>query len=316
MQLRPFGATGIRVSALGFGAWAIGGQAYGAVDRAESLRALARAEELGCNFVDTAAVYGDSEAVLGEFLAGRRARWVVSTKYSGQPEGLARTLESQLRALRTDAVDFYMVHWAPGRGEDALYEALASAKRAGKARAVGVSLKTAADIDRVLAQPVIDGFMLRLSLLDPDPFLQRRERIRKRRAAVVVRSALREGFLGGKYGAEARFDDPADQRHGWSREQVAALARQVERFRFLEAECGALALAAARYPLAFDEVSTVALGTRTPAQAEQNFGAAANATLGDATLARIAQVQHEAGLRMRPPGLLQRARQALRRLLP
>ena len=107
MQLRPFGATGIRVSELGFGAWAIGGQSYGVADRAESLRALARAEALGCNFVDTAAVYGDSEAVLGEFLAGRRGRWVVSTKYSGQPEGLVRTLESQLRALRTDAVDFY-----------------------------------------------------------------------------------------------------------------------------------------------------------------------------------------------------------------
>jgi len=315
MQLRPFGATGIRVSELGFGAWAIGGQSYGVADRAESLRALARAEALGCNFVDTAAVYGDSEAVLGEFLAGRRGRWVVSTKYSGQPEGLVRTLESQLHALRTDAVDFYMVHWAPGRGEEALYEALAQVKRDGKARAVGVSLKTAADIDRVLAQPVVDGFMLKLSLLDPDPFLARRERIAARNAAVVVRSALREGFLSGKYGADSRFADPADQRHAWSPAQVAALAAMVDRFRFLEAEAGSLAVAAARYPLAFREVSTVALGTRTLAQAEQNFGVVPGAALGADSLARIARLQHEAGLRAKAPGLLHRLRQLARRLL-
>ena len=82
MKLRDFGSTGIKVSEVGFGAWAIGGQAYGRVDRSESLSALARAEELGCNFVDTARVYGDSELVLGEFLRGRRSRWVVASKFS------------------------------------------------------------------------------------------------------------------------------------------------------------------------------------------------------------------------------------------
>ena len=74
MPYRRFGATGRSVSEVGFGAWAIGGRAYGAVDRQEALRALARAEELGCNLVDTAMVYGDSEAVLGRFLRGRRDR--------------------------------------------------------------------------------------------------------------------------------------------------------------------------------------------------------------------------------------------------
>src|SRR5687768_16616689 len=68
MRYRDFGATGLKVSDVGFGAWGIGGRAYGAVDTQESLRALARAEELGCNFVDSALVYGESERVLGEFL--------------------------------------------------------------------------------------------------------------------------------------------------------------------------------------------------------------------------------------------------------
>ena len=88
MEFRNFGKTGMQVSAVGFGAWAIGGNSFGMVDRQESLRALARAEELGCNFVDTAEVYGNSEAILGEFLVGRRDRWRVATKYSGQTGGL------------------------------------------------------------------------------------------------------------------------------------------------------------------------------------------------------------------------------------
>lgn len=67
MRFRPFGRTGLSFSEVGFGAWGIGGD-YGRVDRQQALPALARAEELGCNFVDTAGVYGTSEEILGEFL--------------------------------------------------------------------------------------------------------------------------------------------------------------------------------------------------------------------------------------------------------
>ena len=74
MGLREFGSTGMKVSEVGFGSWAIGGVAYGAVERAESLRALARAEELGCNFVDTALVYGESEEPFSDDRANRMYR--------------------------------------------------------------------------------------------------------------------------------------------------------------------------------------------------------------------------------------------------
>jgi aryl-alcohol dehydrogenase-like predicted oxidoreductase len=305
MQRRAFGRTGIEVPALGFGAWAIGGQAFGAVDRAEALRALACADELGATLVDTAAVYGDSEGILGEFLAGRRERWFVSSKYSGQPEGLLATLDAQLRRLRTDRVEFYMVHWMPGRGEDALFDQLAALKAAGKARAVGVSLKTAADIDRAIARG-LDGFMLRVSLLDPDPFLMRRQAIAEAGCGVLVRSALAEGFLSGKFTRDAVFADPADQRREWSRERIARTVGQVEHFRFLEAAAGSLAAAAAAWPLAFPEVSCVALGVRSAAQAQANFGAAAGIRLDPATLARVDAVQRELGLRQSPRPLWRR----------
>ncbi|MCC7258504.1 MAG: aldo/keto reductase [Gammaproteobacteria bacterium] len=291
MRYREFGRSGVRVSEVGFGAWAIGGQAYGAVPRTDALRALARAEELGCNFVDTAMVYGDSELVLGEFLAGRRDRWLVATKYSGQQPGLEGTLEEQLRRMRIEAVDFYQVHWAPGEGEQDLYEALYRVRKAGKARLVGVSLNSIADIHRVLTRTEIDGFQVPFNLLSPDPYLAKLDLIRSRRPGIVIRSTLREGFLTGKYRADSRFPDPADRRHKWSPQQIAALVGDVERFRFLEQEAGSMLLGAARYPLAFAETSTVILGTKSMAQAEVNFGQVSGPPLSAETLQRIETTQ-------------------------
>jgi len=141
MPYRRFGRTGIKVSEVSFGSWGIGGQAYGTVDRAGSLRALARAEELGCNLVDTAMIYGDSELVLGEFLRTRRSRWIVATKYSYQPAGMTATLEQQLGRLGTDVIDFYQLHWQPPQQPyERLYDELYRLKKAGKVRWAGLSL--------------------------------------------------------------------------------------------------------------------------------------------------------------------------------
>ena len=301
MPLRPFGKTGLLVSEVGFGSWGIGGQSYGAVERQQALDALARADALGCNFVDTAAVYGASEDVLGEFLRDRRSRWIVASKYSGQAEGMVATLEQQLRHLRTDVIDFYQLHWMP-RGKDAaLFRQLDDLKRAGKIRFAGVSLYTAQDIDEALANPVVDGFQVALSLLDPDPFVARLDRIRQHGKAVVIRSALKEGFLTGKFRRDATFPDPNDQRHKLTREQIAQLVDQVERFRFLEQESGSMVAAAARYPLSFPEVSTVILGTKSAAQAESNFGPVPGGRLSADALRRVGALQDELGLRDRGP---------------
>jgi len=308
MALRDFGSTGIKVSEVGFGAWAIGGQAYGRIERSESLNALARAEELGCNFVDTARVYGDSELVLGEFLRGRRSRWVIASKFSGQPEGMERTIEDQLRRLGTDVIDFYMIHWAPGKDELGLYDQLYRLKKAGKARAIGVSLKTANDIDYVLDHTELDGFMVKFSLLDPDPFLARVHRLQEKRPAVIVRSALKEGFLTGKYKRDAQFPDPNDQRHTWTREQIEDTVDRVEQFRFLEQDAGSMVVAAARYPLSFPETSTVVLGTKSKSQADSNFGQVPGKVLSPASLERIRELQNELGLRTRRQRILDQIR--------
>lgn len=297
MAYRQLGATGLRVSEIGFGSWGIGGQAYGAVDKSVALNALSVAEELGCNFVDTAMVYGDAEPVIGEFLTGRRSRWIVATKFSGQEEGMTRTVEDQLRRLRTDVIDFYQIHWAPGRDEGYLYEDIYRLKKAGKIRFAGVSLNSGRHIDFIADNTEIDGIQVPCSLLDPFPFLDRLAKIRARRLAVVIRSSLREGFLTGKYTRNSTFTDEADRRRKLSRDEVVSLVDRAERFRFLEAEYGSMAIAAARYPLSFPEASTVILGTKDPDQARVNFGTVPGGRLSAASLARIQEIQVDLGSR-------------------
>jgi aryl-alcohol dehydrogenase-like predicted oxidoreductase len=311
MPYRKFGRTGLNVSEVGFGAWGIGGQVYGKADRNESLAALAKAEELGCNFVDTAAVYGDSETVLGEFLTGRRDRWIVATKYSGQAEGMKATLESQLARLRTDHVDFYMIHWMPGRGEQSLFEELERLKKSGKVRFAGVSLYSREDIASAIGNALLDGFMIAVNLLEPDPFMAMRADIAASGKAVIVRSTLKEGFLAGKFTKDTRFTDPADQRSKWSAEKIAETVDHAERFRFLEHSAGSLARGAIAYPLSFPEVSAVVVGVKKVWEAEEDFGKTAGLRLSSEELDRISRLQSDLGLRKRV-GLIRRLRGLLR----
>jgi aryl-alcohol dehydrogenase-like predicted oxidoreductase len=307
MPYRRFGSTGLQVSEVGFGSWAIGGRAYGAVDARDSLRALARAEELGCNLVDTAMIYGEAELVLGEFLRDRRSRWIVATKYSFQPAGLTATLEAQLQRLGTDVIDFYQLHWLPR--DPRLYEELYQLKKAGKVRFVGASIYSTSDIDHVIDHTHLDGVQLPFSLLDPDPFLLRVGRLRHSGLGVLVRSALKEGFLAGKFRRDAVFPDPQDQRHRWSAAQIAHTVEAVDRFRFLEADAGSMLQAAVAYPLSYPEVSSVLLGTKTAAQADGNFRQLPGARLGSASLRRISALQDatDAGRRRGLRALVRRA---------
>lgn len=293
MNYRSLGKSGLKVSEVAFGAWGIGGAAYGAADRAESLNALARAEELGCNFVDTAMVYGESELVIGEFLKGRRDKWLVSTKFSGQKAGLETTLEEQLRRLGVDGVDLYMIHWVPSAGEQELYEQLYRVKKAGKARLVGFSLYTIEDIRHVLRQTEADALMVAFSLLDPDPYLAKLDAIRKSGIGVIIRSSLKEGFLTGKYKRDATFPDPNDQRHEWSAEKIAATVDAAEQFRFLEQDVGSMLVGAACYPLCFEETSTVIMGTKSVRHADTNFGIVPSKRLSPASLERVQSLQRK-----------------------
>src|SRR5438270_7498609 len=123
MEHRPFGQTGLEVSAVGFGCWEIGG-GYGSVEAEEFPRAVHRALDLGINCFDTAEGYGmgASERALGQALGRRREDAIVVSKfgmgYRDKPnlrdssrERVFATLDKTLQNLGTDCVHGYLVHW-------------------------------------------------------------------------------------------------------------------------------------------------------------------------------------------------------------
>ncbi len=131
---RKLGRSGVEVSAMGLGCWAIGGpfwrgdvpSGWGEVDDNESIAAIHRGLELGINFLDTANVYGagHSEKVLAQALKGRRSEVVIATKFgnlfneetrqvtgsSATPDGIRAQCEDSLRRLNTDYIDLYQLH--------------------------------------------------------------------------------------------------------------------------------------------------------------------------------------------------------------
>jgi myo-inositol catabolism protein IolS len=288
---RLLGRTGLAVSAVGFGGAGIGGTAFGAVSEREALDALVAAEDCGCNFIDTARIYGNSERVLGERLRARRDHWIIATKYSGQKAGLRATLEEQLQRLGVEAVDVYQIHWVP-RGKDAaLYEELEAVRREGKARFIGVSARTADDVDEVLARPALDTLQLPFSLLEPEPMRSVLPRLRAAGKGVIARSVLREGFLTGKFAADAAFDPKTDVRSAYSRVEVARRVAQVRRLDFLGRHAESLTEAAIRYAISFDGIGTAIIGTKNAVQARQNFSVANARALPAEVLERVARIQ-------------------------
>ena len=169
MEHRPFGQTGLDVSAIGFGCWEIGG-GYGSIEAKEFPRAVGRALDLGINCFDTAEGYGmgASERSLGQALGGRRDEAIVVTKfgmnYRDMPnlrdssrERVLASIEKSLKNLGTDWVDVYLVHW-PDRLTpfEETMSALEDVVRDGKARFVGLSNFTRDEIGACMGTRRVD----------------------------------------------------------------------------------------------------------------------------------------------------------------
>ena len=161
MKTRILGGTNIEVSEVGFGAWAIGGNAhgnsYGPTDDTVSVRAIEEALDLGCTFFDTADVYGHghSEHLLGATLGKRRKDVVIATKvgndfYGSRPrldfskDYIRTALENSLARLGTSYVDIYQLHNPPHGAirDGSVFELLNRLKEEGKIRASGISIFT------------------------------------------------------------------------------------------------------------------------------------------------------------------------------
>jgi len=169
MEYRQFGQTGIQISAIGFGCWEIGG-GYGSIEEAEFIKAINRALEVGINSFDTAEAYGfgASEKSLAKALGSRRKEAIITTKFGvGYPKAtnyrdssrqrVMESIEKSLKALNTDYVDVYLIHW-PDRSipfEEPM-RALDDLVQQGKARAVGLSNFKLSEIETCMKARRVD----------------------------------------------------------------------------------------------------------------------------------------------------------------
>lgn len=173
METRQLGNSDLKITPVGFGAWAAGGPgwefAWGAQDDADSIAAIHRALEIGVNWIDTAAVYGmgHSEEVVSRALRdwkGARPyvftkcvlRWDANGKITPNhsAQSIRQECEDSLRRLRVDVIDLYQMHWPPrdnGPQLEEAWQAMADLQKAGKVRWIGVSNFDAAQIRRAEA---------------------------------------------------------------------------------------------------------------------------------------------------------------------
>ncbi|GMU10741.1 aldo/keto reductase [Corallococcus caeni] len=217
MRKRRLGNSDMDLTALGFGAWAIGGGgwafAWGAQDDARSIEAIQRALDSGINWIDTAAVYGlgHSEEVVAKALEGRDKRPYVFTKcgmvWDDQgrvsrgltADSVRRECEASLRRLKVDAIDLYQVHWPVEDGAELEegWTALAELQRQGKVRWLGVSNFNVSQLERVRRIAPVTSLQPPYSLIHRDieddvlPYCQAQG------IGVIVYSPMASGLLTG-----------------------------------------------------------------------------------------------------------------------
>jgi aryl-alcohol dehydrogenase-like predicted oxidoreductase len=319
MEPRRLGGSGISLSAMGLGCWAIGGPlwqggrplGWGAVDDGESIRAIRRAVDLGVTFFDTADLYGagHSEEVLGRALAGHRDEVVIATKWGHvfdpvtrrrggvdtTPDHVRAALQGSLQRLATEYVDLYQLHVAAAPPQDAaaIQEVLEELVAEGRIRAYGWSTHL---VDRARMWTGGRGYAAvqhELSVFRDAPEMlalcQRHD------LASINLSPLAMGLLSGKFDPDSRL--PADDVRGtapaWmryfrdgrpAREWLARLdaIRDV-----LTSDGRSLAQGALAWNWARSAHAIPIPGFRTVAQVEENAAALRLGPLSPAQLAVI-----------------------------
>ncbi|MCI0709584.1 MAG: aldo/keto reductase [Chloroflexi bacterium] len=224
MQKRTLGRSGIEVSAVGVGCWAMGGSGWGGgADDAESIRALHKALEMGVNFFDTADIYGmgRSEKVLGEALSGRRDGAVIATKFTyswddatktetgpnTSPEYIRSACEASLRRLQTDYIDLYQFHWNEygPEGAEEVRDTLEGLVAGGKIRTYGWSTDFS-DRARIFAEgPNCSAIQVEMNVIDDAPDIL--AVCDEFNLAAINRGPLAMGLLTGKYTPDITLSD-------------------------------------------------------------------------------------------------------------
>ena len=292
MQYAALANTGIHLSRIGLGTWAMGGGSdWGPADDAQSVSAVHAALDSGVNWIDTAPIYGlgHSEEVLGQALQGRRHQVFLATKcglvrfakginHWLKPDSIRRELEDSLRRLQTDYIDLYQIHWPDPATplEDALQE-LSRLKTSGKIRFIGVCNFPPDLLRRACSVAEISCVQGAYSLLDTQKARALMPLLREKNLSFLAYGALGGGILSAKYKKEANIRR-ADARSYFYRfykgENFYRSCQFVQRINQLAERDGVPpAHIALGWVLHMPGVTSVLAGARTAQQAAQNAAA-------------------------------------------
>ena len=294
MRYRKLGKSGIEVSVIGMGTWAIGGDAYGKTDDKQSIEAIHAAVDGGVNLIDTAYVYGSghSEQVVGQALKGLdRSKIVVATKCGnwraadgsyyrdGSPAALRRGLENSLTFMGIDYIDLLQFHWPdPNTPIAESFTELNKMVQEGKVRAIGVSNFSCEQMDEAAKVCEICTLQPPYSLLDRafEDVLQ--DYCIDHNMGVLSYGSIGAGVLSGKYTSRPTFPEGDTRNRFYAKfftdEAWPKTAALVDVLREIAAARGVPTVhAAINWVLAQRGVTTALVGAKTAEQAAMNAAA-------------------------------------------
>ena len=315
MEYREFGRTGWKISTIGFGAWGIGGDAWGTTDDEVSRASLHKAIDLGVNFIDTADVYGDghseqliaqvrktrSEQLIIATKAGRRLNPHVASGYNRQ--NLTSFVERSLHNLETEALDLLQLHSAPSEVYDMpeVFGILDDLVQQGKVRFYGVSVERVDEALKAITYANVQSVQIIFNMFRLKPSEQFFAAARERKVGILARVPLASGMLTGKFRPETQFapnDHRNYNRHGEAFDQGETFSgvdyetglQAVEELRKLVPEGATMAQFALRWILMFPEVTSAIAGAKNTQQVEDNVRAASLPPLSSETMRRVQEV--------------------------
>jgi aryl-alcohol dehydrogenase-like predicted oxidoreductase len=314
MQYRELGCTGWKVSAISFGAWAIGGT-WGNVQDEESLAALHRALDLGVNFFDTADAYGDgrSEQLLARLRKERREPFYVATKVGRRldphiasgytKENLTAFVERSLRNLDVEALDLVQLHCPPTQVfyMPEVFDALDGLMKDGKLRHYGVSVEKVEEALKAMEYPNVKTVQIIFNMFRQRPMDLFFGEAERRKVGILARLPLSSGMLTGKMNRMSTFESD-DHRHGNRKgewfdrgETFSGLdyetgLQAVEELRALLPDGMTLTQMALRWILMFPTVTCAIPGAKRPSQVEENLSAADLPALSDETMSKVREI--------------------------
>jgi aryl-alcohol dehydrogenase-like predicted oxidoreductase len=317
MRYRKFGRTGWNVSEIGYGMWGMAG--WTGSDDAESLDALQRAVDLGCNFFDTAWAYGDghSEELLGRILRANKnnataggpgkklcvatkippknRRWPARREYSLDdsypPDYIFEYVDKSLHNLGADTLDLIQFHtWEDvWLDDERIARAIERLRSSGKVRAVGISQNRwePANGIRAVRTGLVDAVQIIYNIFDQNPEDELFPACREKNVAVIARVPFDEGSLTGTLTLDSRWPANDWRSTYFVPENLKASVARAEALKPLVPAGGTLPEMALRFIINNPDVSTIIPGMRKIRNVEANLAASDKGPLPAALHAKL-----------------------------